>query len=116
MRSGSWLIALAALAIVWTLLGHRAGNPEDDPRRTTGENGIVMVYADWCGYCERQREMFDAAGVRYTALDFDREEGKRAYRALAARGVPVTVVGQNVIRGFDVDALRRELARVGYKI
>lgn len=88
----------------------------DDPRAATGHTGIVMLAADWCGYCRRQRGDFERAGVRYRVLDVDTEAGERAMRAIGARGVPVTVVGQAVIRGYDTLALDRTLAPLGYDV
>ncbi|KAF1685481.1 NrdH-redoxin [Pseudoxanthomonas broegbernensis] len=88
----------------------------DDPRVATGEQGIVMLAADWCGYCRRQQGDFERAGVRYQVLDIDTEPGDRALRAIGARGVPVTVVGQAVIRGYDTAALDRKLAPLGYDV
>ncbi len=95
------------------------GVPElhaDDPRLQTGESGIVMLAAEWCGYCRKQQKDFELAGVRYRVLDVDEEEGQRAASALGTRGVPVTVVGQQVIRGYDTAALDKHLAPLGYDV
>ena len=95
------------------------GVPElhaDDPRLQTGESGIVMLAAEWCGYCRKQQKDFELAGVRYRVLDVDQEEGQRAARALGTRGVPVTVIGQQVIRGYDTVALGQGLAPLGYDV
>ena len=88
----------------------------DDPRLATGDAGIVMLAAEWCGYCRRQRSEFEQAGVRYHVLDVDQEEGDRAMRALGARGVPVTVIGQQVVRGYDTVALDQRLTALGYDV
>lgn len=88
----------------------------DDPRNTTGDERIVMLAAEWCGYCRRQQAEFERANVRYRLLDVDTPDGDRAMQALGARGVPVTVVGQAVIRGFDPDALRHTLSPLGYRV
>ena len=88
----------------------------DDPRVLTGETGIIMLAAEWCGYCRKQRGDFERAGVRYRVLDVDDEDGDRAMRALGARGVPVTVIGQAVIRGYDTGALDEGLTPLGYDV
>ena len=88
----------------------------DDPRLQTGDSGIIMLAAEWCGYCSKQQKDFELAGVRYRVLDVDQEEGQRAATALGTRGVPVTVVGQQVIRGYDTAALDKSLAPLGYDV
>ena len=88
----------------------------DDPRLATGEAGIVMLAAEWCGYCQRQQRDFERAGVRYRVLDVDSPDGDRAMRALGARGIPVTVIGQAVVRGYDTAALDQRLSPLGYDV
>ena len=87
-----------------------------DPRHDTGESRIVMLAADWCGYCRKQRKDFELANVRYRVLDIETPEGDRAMKALGARGVPVTVIGQDVVRGYDTAALDEYLQPLGYRV
>ena len=52
------------------------------------------------------KEFLSRAGVTFTAYNVDEDD--RAYDALIARGyrtVPVTVIGDRVVRGYDPDAL-----------
>ena len=99
------VVGIAGGLYAWS----RGGQPElhpDDPRLATGEAGIVMLAAEWCGYCRKQQGDFERAGVRYRVLDIDNDDGDRAMRALGARGVPVTVIGQAVsqVRGAKSSA------------
>ncbi|WP_394004254.1 glutaredoxin family protein [Luteimonas sp. WGS1318] len=112
------LLGVLALAGVWA---HARGPATptlhpDDPRAGTGETGVVMLAAEWCGYCRRQQAEFASAKVRYRVLDIDTPQGARAMRAIGARGVPVTVIGQEVVRGYDTAALGRHLQPLGYRI
>ncbi|WP_149196120.1 glutaredoxin family protein [Luteimonas suaedae] len=113
-----WILML--LALIGAFLHFRgAGEPElqpDDPRTTTGDARIVMLAAEWCGYCRKQQKDFELADVRYRVLDIDTPEGDRAMRALGARGVPVTVIGQHVVRGYDTAALDERLRPLGYRV
>ena len=88
----------------------------DDPRRLTGETKIVMIAADWCGYCRRQQQDFERAGVAYRVLDYDQAEGEAASRALGTRGVPITVIGQNVVAGYRTAQLDAHLEPLGYDV
>jgi glutaredoxin len=57
------------------------------------------------------KELLSQAGVPFTAHNVDEDEA--AYDALIARGwrtVPVTVIGDQVIKGFDADGLTKAIA------
>jgi glutaredoxin len=113
-------IVLLLVGLAGAFLHLRAGAEPalhpDDPRIATGDDQVVMLAADWCGYCRRQQAEFERAQVRYRVLDVETPEGDRAMRALGAKGVPVTVVGQTVIRGFDTEALQASLTPLGYRV
>ena len=110
-------IGLAGGAHAWmTRTAADAPLDPDDPRLQTGDARIVMLAADWCGYCRKQQSDFERANVRYRVLDVDTPEGDRAMRALRTRGVPVTVIGQNVVQGYDTARLDQHLEPLGYRV
>lgn len=88
----------------------------DDPRRSTGDKRIVMLAAQWCGYCEKLRKDFELADVRYRIIDIDTAEGQRAMSAVGARGVPVTIVGQDIVYGYNMDEIKQRLEPLGYRL
>ncbi|MBW8808092.1 MAG: glutaredoxin family protein [Lysobacter sp.] len=90
-------------------------NP-DDPRHTTGDKRIVMLAADWCGYCEKLRKDFELANVRYSLIDIDTEAGQRAMEAVGARGVPVTIIGQDIVYGYNLDEIKGRMEPLGYRL
>ena len=58
------------------------------------------------------KEFLSLEGVAFTAKNVDEDE--QAYDELLARGfrsVPVTIVGDEAVKGFDPVALRRALGR-----
>jgi hypothetical protein len=57
------------------------------------------------------KELLSQEGVPFTAYNVDEDE--RAYDELVARGwrtIPVTIIGRQVIKGFDVAALTAAIA------
>jgi glutaredoxin len=57
------------------------------------------------------KELLSREGVRFTAPNVD--EDVRAYDELIARGfrtIPVTVIGERVIKGYDREALLAAIA------
>ena len=121
MRPILWLMLfLGAAGGVYSLGSHLAKREAplhaDDPRLLTGDTKIVMLAADWCGYCRKLQAEFEREGVRYRVLDVDEAEGDRAANALGTRGVPVTIVGQEVIHGYDTATIKSRLKPLGYDV
>jgi mycoredoxin len=121
MRPILWLMLfLGAAGGVYSLGSYLAKREAplhaDDPRLLTGDAKIVMLAADWCGYCRKLQAEFEREGVRYRVLDVDEAEGDRAANALGTRGVPVTIVGQDVIHGYDTAAIKSRLEPLGYDV
>ena len=57
------------------------------------------------------KEFLSRASATFTVMNVDEDE--RAYDALIARGlrtVPVTIIGDRVVRGYDPAALEQALA------
>ena len=57
------------------------------------------------------KEFLSRAGAPFTAFNVDEDD--RAYDELIARGwrtIPVTVLGERVVKGFDVEALTAMIA------
>jgi glutaredoxin len=57
------------------------------------------------------KEFLSREGVRFTVKNVDEDDA--AYDELIARGlrtIPVTIVGDRLIRGYDPDALKTALA------
>ncbi len=118
MNKTLWLLLAIAIGGGLFYLAGRSGGfmDESDPRHQSGDDGIVLLYADWCGYCRKLQADFQRAGVRYTTLNVDTREGDRAMQALRVRGVPVTVIGQNVVHGYAPERLQTHLTPLGYQV
>ena len=56
------------------------------------------------------KELLSQAGVPFTAHNVDEDD--KAYDELVARGwrtIPVTIIGDQVVKGFDADALTKAI-------
>lgn len=109
-----WLVLLIVLGLaIW------AGRPIWQPAAGISKQGAffagqpeVILYAtDWCGYCAATREFFAANGIRYSELDIEKSRTAfEEHRRLGGNGVPLVVVGDNLVHGYD-DAQLRVLLR-----
>ena len=73
-----------------------------------GSNREVVLYsAVWCGYCTKARNYFKANNIPYKEYDVEKsQKGKRDYKKLKAKGVPVILVGERRLNGFSETSFR----------
>ena len=67
-----------------------------------------MYGTTWCGYCKKTRSYFGANKIRYKEYDVENsEKGKRDYKKLGAKGIPVMLVGKKRLNGFSEASFKR---------
>lgn len=72
---------------------------------------VTLFATSWCGYCRQMREYLAAEHIAYTELDIETSvQGKVWHERLGGGGVPVILVGEKVIHGYDPDGVRAALA------
>jgi glutaredoxin len=110
---GKWLLILIILgAAFWfgrPLLPH--GGAPAALATASGEQPTVVLYAtSWCGYCKMTREFFAANGIRYTEEDIEQSStALQRHKKLGGNGVPLIVVGDEVVNGWNEQSLRQLL-------
>ena len=63
---------------------------------------VVLYSTTWCGYCRKARNYFRARKIRFEEYDVEKSlKGKRDYKRLGARGVPIIFVGKQRLDGFS---------------
>lgn len=75
---------------------------------------VTMFTTSWCGYCKRARAYLNKMGIPFVEYDVERNEiGKREYKKLNGRGVPVILVGNQRMNGFSAPSLEKLLRNAG---
>lgn len=110
--AGKWLLVLLAFgAAFWfgrPLMQHHgvaatAANSGSQPE-------VILYATDWCGYCKMTREFFAANGISYTERDIEKSSAALSeHKKLGGNGVPLIVVGGEVINGWNEGSLRQLL-------
>ena len=106
------LIVLLPVAVALHLYGvvqkHRY-----DPRRQPAD-AITVLVTERCPFSRELEVALTEAGISYGRVDVDKDDGGNwAFYAVNARGVPVTVVGGEVVYGLRTNLLRGTLQRAG---
>jgi glutaredoxin len=75
---------------------------------------VVLFSTAWCDYCAQARKFLEAAQIKYADLDVERNIDAMHYHAkvLRAGGVPVIVIGNRIVFGYDERELRAALGEV----
>lgn len=77
-------------------------------RRPGAERQVTLYGTSWCGYCKRARAWLSARNIRFADLDIETDPAAKAqFDSLHAHGVPVVLVDDTRINGFDEDTYAR---------
>ena len=78
---------------------------------------VVIYTAEWCTYCKSLRAYLDASGIPFTEFDVEKSfEGSMGFWALRGSGVPVSVIGPDIVHGYDIEKINESLMRLGHGV
>ncbi len=101
--------ALALLLLGFDRYAAFAHRPGPDSSR------IAIYTTAWCPYCARLRASLSGSGIPYVEYDVETSlQGQLGFWTLRGRGVPVSVVGPEVIYGYDIERLTRAAQQLGH--
>jgi len=109
---GRWLIFFMLLgAAMWFGRPYwQARSVQESARISASQPEVILYATDWCGYCRMAREFFSANGIRYTERDIEKSSlALSEHKKLGGRGVPLIVVGDELVGGYNEPALQRLL-------
>lgn len=73
-----------------------------DPQHVSSRRRVKILVASWCSYCTALEEFLQSKRIPYKKYDIESDPiGKSLYRKHAGQGVPITIIGTTVIRGFQ---------------
>ena len=78
---------------------------------------VVIYTTDWCVYCEALRKTLTEYEVNFT--DYNTElslHGMIGYLMIGGQGVPVSVIGNQVLYGYDGQEVTDALVQAGHEI
>ena len=67
-----------------------------------------MYSTTWCGYCKQARNYFQQNNIAFAEYDVEKsDKGKRDYKKMNGRGVPIILVGDKRMNGFSPGAFEK---------
>jgi glutaredoxin len=67
----------------------------------TARPKVQIVVADWCSYCDRLEGFLKKQRIKYRRYNIESSSrARRLHRELGGGGVPITRIGDEVIRGY----------------
>jgi mycoredoxin len=73
---------------------------------------VVLYGTDWCGSCKMTRAYLRKQHIPFFEYDIEKSvEGHRQYKALQGGGVPLLLVKNNLIRGYNPQAIDEAMSR-----
>lgn len=110
---GSYIIKISLILIFLGLLyGGYSFSQKMDMRRVETSSVVaadktVVVYSSaGCGYCSKYKKLLDEKKIPYEEYDIRKsDKGKQDFKELRGFGVPIVVVGDKVLHGYDEKAL-----------
>jgi glutaredoxin len=110
MRRWFWLVALAvAVALPYREQIHDWISPPQ-PLALPAGTEVSLYSTATCPYCAKTRKLFKTLGVPYRDFDVDKsDEAFAQFQKLGGTGVPVVVIGERVIHGYDREEIEQAL-------
>ena len=82
-------------------------NPNNITKRRKSRS-VVMYSTSWCGFCKKAARHFRNKKIPFTEYDIEKSaKAAREYKKLKGRGVPVILIGDRRMNGFDAKTFDR---------
>ena len=66
---------------------------------------VILVTRPNCPWCRKAKQLLNRERVRYTEYDLNSLNGRKLYQQYNATGVPLMIVGTQVLRGYNEQSI-----------
>jgi glutaredoxin len=78
---------------------------------------VVLYTTQRCGYCKMAKQFLKKNKIKYSEYDVEKsKKGKRDFKKLKGKGVPIILVGDQRMSGFSEDRMVSMLKKSGYEL
>jgi len=73
---------------------------------------VELYMTSWCPWCLKTIAFLDSQGVNYIKYDIEKDSfGGQEYNRRGFKGIPVVVIGDEVIRGYSPEGIKMALEK-----
>ncbi len=74
---------------------------------------VIMLGAWWCSYCYQAKKYFQKKNIHYCEYDMENTfEGRRLYEQHGGGSVPIMLIGDHQLRGFNEKQIEAAIAAI----
>jgi len=104
MKKIAFIAVLAVVILSWGKIHTFITAPLDFAE--LHEENVVLYATSWCPNCAKTRKLLNAKNIPYFEYDVDNSsEGQRQFKQLHGNGVPVILIKNTVVRGYNPNAI-----------
>lgn len=82
----------------------------DNIKAKNVSNKVTLYVTSWCPVCVRAEDYMKRNNIAYRKLDIEKNSSARSdYKKLGGRGVPLILVGNKTIKGFNSKLIAKYL-------
>lgn len=101
-------VGLFVLAMNWQTLWDTAKGAVDYRAERAG--AVTVFSTAWCGYCKKTTHFLKTHDIPFEERDIEASSAARdAFDQLGGSGVPLVLVGEQVVHGYSLSKLRAAL-------
>lgn len=96
------LAAAIFFSLSFQILGVNGGNDSTAHAQTAPQKKIEIFVTEWCPYCKSLEKYLKLRGWSYKRYDIEHDAvGMKRHHSMGGGGVPVVVIGGQILRGFN---------------
>ena len=104
MKKIAFIAIFAAVILSWGKIHAFITAPPDFAE--LHEENVILYATSWCPNCAKTRKLLKAQNIPYFEYDVDNSsEGQRQFKQLHGNGVPVILIKDTIIRGYNSNAI-----------
>ncbi len=112
-RGGIVVIVMIFIALVFLSRQQSVTTIDCNADIIASKPDVIMLGAWWCSYCYQAKKYFQKENIHYCEYDMENTfEGRRLYEEHGGGAVPIMLIGDHQLRGFNEKQIEAAIAAI----